>query len=310
MDLRRFFYRTSRSQRTNKSSKENGSPLSPFEALETMFSIYSSRSKFLARIHNDLRGMGNQSFKLFSRLPFFIPAINEACVFLEKQESEPEAIHKLCIRAIRDAERYVKAILIDDLATCNAVSRDLMEIESLILDFSIDSNRMTLWLEQNEFAAKDFAFGSLNKRLKEATNIDKHYATPNYSEYMMHSEHLHVGANSWDFSCGDADTDFHFLCLELSEHLLRICTAVILFTNQGECDEILAKTLQGELSQLNYMRELSHEMNTRANEVLAGEGLKFPDRTIYKISEFPNGLRITPSGEDSQEPEPPPEFEN
>ncbi len=304
MNLRRFFSRTDRSKGTNESLERNGIPLSPFEALETLFGLYSTKSNFLARIHNDLRGMGNQSFKLFTRLPFFLPAINEGCLFLEKQGGEQEAIHKLCIRAIQDAERYVKAMLIDDPATCNNVSRDLMEIESLILDFSVDSNRMTLWLEQNESAAKDFAFGSLNKRFKEAANIHKKYATPNYSEYIMHSEHLHVRANSWNFSCGDADTDLHLLCLELTEHLLRVCTAVILFTNQGEYDEVLTRTLQDELSQLNYMRQLSHEMIARANEVLAGEGLKFPDRTVYKISEFPGGLRITPSDHDSRESEP------
>ena len=309
MGLRRFFSRTGRSKGINDSSEEDGSPLSPFEALETLFGIYSSKSRFVARIHHDLHGMGNRSFKLFTSLPFFLPSIGEGCTFLEKQGAEHLAIQKLCVRAIQNAERYVKAMLIDDPATCNNISRDLMEIEALILDFSIDSNRMTLWLEQNESAAKDFAFGSLNKRLKEAANIQKQYATPSYSEYMMHSEHLHVRANSWNFSCGDADTDFQILCRELSEHLLRVCTAVILFTHQENYDEVLSKTLENQLTQMSYMRELSDKFSARANEVLAVEGLVFPDRTIYKISEFPHGVRITSFGENSQEAESPPEFD-
>ena len=78
-----------------------------------------------------------------------------------------------------------------------------MEIEALIMDFSLEPDRMELWLKQNDTVAKDFAFGTLNKRLKAAIKIPKQYATPSYSEYMLHSEHLHPRADDRKPPIGD-----------------------------------------------------------------------------------------------------------
>lgn len=286
---------------TEESAEDIGTPLSPFEVLETMFGIYAGKSEFVARVYVDVRGMGAQTFKLFTKLPTFLPAIAEGSAFLKNLAGSNEAIERLATRAINNTERYVKAMLVNDPATCNAVSRDLMELEALILDFTFDSSRIALWLEQNESSTKDFAFGTLNKRLKKATGIDKHFATPSYSEYMMHSEHLHVRPESWNFSSGNPDTDLFILCLELSEHLFRVCVAIINFNNPGVLDQESIDELEEQLSQLINFHQLSHKLFTTAKEDLMKEGFEFPDRTIYRISDFPRGIRIIPVDNDEKE---------
>lgn len=300
MGLLKFLSRLVGSHRGEENSERNSKPLPPFEALETMFNIYAPKSRFLTRVHNDLRGMGYKSFRIFTEIPFFLQAISEGCTFLEKNCSEQVALQKLGARSVEDAERFVKALLIGDSATCNDVARDLMEIEALIMDFSLDPDRMELWLKQNETVAKDFAFGTLNKRLKVAIKIPKQYATPSYSEYMMHSEHLHPRADGRKPPLGDETDDFQILCFELSEHLLRVCTAIILFHSRDDEDETLTEARSSDLSKLFSLRGLFVDNMTRLDESLAEQGLKFPAREVYKISDFPAGVRFIPRENDSQ----------
>ncbi len=288
------------SQKSEESSEENSDSLPPYEALETMFSMFAPKFRYLTRIHNDLRRMGYKSFRFYTEIPFFPQTIDEGCTFLEKNCVGEVALQKLGARSVEDVERFVKALLIGDSATCNDVARDLMEIEALIMDFSLDPNRMELWLEQNETVAKDFAFGALNKRLKAAINIPKKYATPSYSEYMMHSEHLHPRANGRKPPLGSQTDDFQDLCFELSEHLLRVCTATILFLSRDDKDETLREALTSEITQLFSLREFFVENLAQLGESLAEHGLKLPTRDVYLISDYPTGIRAIPMESDDK----------
>jgi hypothetical protein len=267
-------------------SEDSGEPLDSISALELLFGLYADKSPLIKEIHEDVQLLGTIALKIFTGLPWLMPALHQGCNFLEFYGTENLAQEKLCARTVKNVARYLKAVLFGDSATCNDISRDLMEIESILLLFAVDPNAVERWLNPNGEGRDEFGFSSIEPILKKSMGIDRGYSRPDFSEYIAHSVQLHPRVLGRMDQTPNDDHHLAILCFEISQHLLRVCLALSLVRFFSGPETATKDFNREELNNLFEADEFARNYLQEMLDELPKIGLEMPQRE--------NGLKIFP----------------
>lgn len=128
------------------------------------------------------------------QIPFWFDGIDEILIALRSICSKTQSgeLKALLIRAEEEVYRSVEAILSDDEQTLNDSSRVLMEIEVLLMEWSLETDRIKEWGESGrDVRHKKYGFGKVLERVKRKKKIDDKFEMPERMEYNIHSMTLH-----------------------------------------------------------------------------------------------------------------------
>ena len=157
-------------------------------------------------------------------------------------------------RARADVEVGVEAALAGYPSVTSDAMRDLMEIEFLIWDLSLDKERIPAWLNADDKSLRrDYAPAAVRTRLKKhgAWNVGSKGES---LDYQAHSAGLHVTPRDVVFKHGFESDDLmrDAAFWELFEHLRRLFEAFVLmraaFPHEAWAD-------MKELNELQYARD-------------------------------------------------------
>lgn len=99
-------------------------------------------------------------------------------------------------RLVSDFETAVEATLSGYLAVAADAMRDVMEIENLLWDFSLDSTLAQQWLTADDKTLRrQFSADAVRKRLHQA-GAGRYQASAEARDYQAHSATLHVTPNA------------------------------------------------------------------------------------------------------------------
>ncbi|HEX8860078.1 MAG TPA: hypothetical protein VGC06_13495 [Actinomycetes bacterium] len=130
-----------------------------------------------------------------TQAPPFLGGVDAALVLLQRAAtrlSAHEAAVILLQRAAADGELSLEALLSGNHSIVSDSARDLMEIEWLLRDFTLDTGRMPVWLAAEEpQRLKEFGPGKIRRRLAQAQHGDPLLVLPDDQEYRVHSRELH-----------------------------------------------------------------------------------------------------------------------
>jgi hypothetical protein len=132
-------------------------------------------------------------------------------------------------RAIMDCEYGLEATLSGQRGIVADLMRDVSEIELLLLDFSLDPDRIAEWLSADRRERlRNFSPARIRERLKEEASDRYH---PHRADYAAHSEALHVTPQSHPFASRGIASDQDGLLADLGfwemfEHARRLLVAV------------------------------------------------------------------------------------
>jgi hypothetical protein len=142
---------------------------------------------------SDLRA--SRLFFFMTQAPPFLRGVDAALVLLQRaatRVSAHEAAVILLGRAAADAELSLEALLSGNHSIVSDSARDLMEIEWLLRDFTLDTSRMPLWLAAEEpQRLREFSPSKIRRRLAQAQHGDSTLVLPDDQEYRVHSQELH-----------------------------------------------------------------------------------------------------------------------
>lgn len=127
-------------------------------------------------------------------IPFWFDGIDEVLNDLRSIRSKTGSgeLKDLLIRAEEEVLRSVEAILSDDEQTLNDSSRVLMEIEVLLIEWSLDPERIKSWGETDQRTRhRKYGFGKVLERVKRKKKVDDKLEMPERKEYDVHSMTLH-----------------------------------------------------------------------------------------------------------------------
>lgn len=138
-------------------------------------------------------------------------------------------LRHLVDRAITDFESALEATLSGQRGLVADLMRDVSEIELLLLDFTLDLDRIDQWLSADRRERlRQFAPARIRERLKEegGERYDPHRA-----DYAAHSEALHVTPLSHPFASRGIASDQDSLLADLGfwemfEHARRLLVAI------------------------------------------------------------------------------------
>jgi len=138
------------------------------------------------------------AFELATMVPMLFPgldAVRKAFDTLSNAtQSKPLAV--LLRRSLRDSGRGIDAILSGDQQTLNDSARVFMEIEVLLREWAIDTDRMEQWLTLDaDDRHRTFGFGKVLNRVKQKLDVDDNLVMPERIEYQAHSANLHPSPN-------------------------------------------------------------------------------------------------------------------
>lgn len=138
---------------------------------------------------------------------------------------------RLVERASQDVCRGVDAAVSGDQATVNDIARSLMEVEALLREFALNIPQVHAWNElgNDHMEGRQFSFGRVVDRLRQAAGEEQGIALPDKVEYAAHSADLHPTPRGRIPSMGVAPDDRDGL-LEASlrehvEHVKRVVGA-------------------------------------------------------------------------------------
>jgi hypothetical protein len=155
-------------------------------------------------------------------------------VVQEAFEADPALrdIASLIRRATAEMETGIEATLSGYLAVVTDAMRDVLEIEMLLLDFSLEPARMEQWLAADSRARwRDFSPGELRKRLRTA-GVGRYANLTNDPDYQGHSEALHVSPHKHPMFLKGIQTEGGDFLVpdggfwELFEHARRLLFAI------------------------------------------------------------------------------------
>ncbi len=138
-------------------------------------------------------------------------------------------LRHLVNRAITDFESGLEATLSGQRGIVADLMRDVSEIELLLLDFSLDPDRIAEWLSADRRERlRNFSPARIRERLKEEASDRYH---PHRADYAAHSEALHVTPQSHPFASRGIASDQDGLLADLGfwemfEHARRLLVAV------------------------------------------------------------------------------------
>lgn len=152
-----------------------------------------------------------------------------------RERATSDAIISLTARMSEDIRRAFFSLANDDPATANDISRDLMEIEVLLLDFARDINSLDRWTNLPTRKRSDaFKYGKVLDRLARGQGVPVPNVLPDAAEYQIHSSGLHPAPEGrlWDSLPDDLYTRMVLLSADLIEHVSRCVTALITLLNK------------------------------------------------------------------------------
>lgn len=138
-------------------------------------------------------------------------------------------LRHLVDRAITDFESGLEATLSGQRGLAADLMRDVSEIELLLIDFSLDLDRVAQWLSADRRERlRRFSPARIRERLKEEGG-DRY--DPHRADYAAHSEALHVTPRSHPFAGRGIASDQDSLLADLGfwemfEHARRLLLAI------------------------------------------------------------------------------------
>jgi hypothetical protein len=215
-------------------------------------------------------------------------------------------------RVSEDVCRGLDCAISGDTASVSDISRDLMEIEVLLREFAHDPSRVRKWNDQadDHMMAREFSFGRVVDRLRQALGEEQGMVLPDKMEYAAHSAGLHptpTGRRAYAW-VAESDSDGHLQenLTDLLEHIKRnIHAALDLIEAAPEDQSVLKFVDEGtgtmavdpppsldawaDVNNVLFMRQL--EMRERLSPL----GIEFLPRSPRKTGE--SFFQVRPSGE-------------
>jgi hypothetical protein len=191
-------------------------------------------------------------------------------------------------RAVADFETAIESALSGYHAVCSDAMRDVMEIELLLLDFSVAPERLGAWLSSDRTTRlRTFSPRSLRERII-GSGLHEVIGTRRVgSDYRAHSEALHVTPYSPPFAFMrkgfQPAEDFVSLdssFIEIFEHARRLGNALLLCANRLTPDSRAELACHGPLPDFELAYERTQEFFT---EFFGALQEAFPDTERFGI---------------------------
>jgi hypothetical protein len=228
------------------------------------------------------------------------------------ERATSDVIISLTARISDDIRRAFFSLANDDAATANDISRDLMEIEVLLLDFARDIKSLDRWSNLPTRERSDaFKYGKVLDRLARSQGVPVPNVLPDAAEYQIHSSGLHptLEGRLWDSLPDDLYTRMVLLSADLIEHVSRCVAALITLLNKhpGLAPPDSDNQGQSDLDILREAREAGREaLRPFLEAAKRVTGLSKP-RGPFSRHESPDGLPARtnprPETEEADDPE-------
>lgn len=226
-----------------------------------------------------------------------VRGLDQAGAFMRgvSAQATSDAIKALTSRISDDIRRAFVSMVSDDAASANDISRDLMEIELLLMDFARDINSLDRWSNLPSREQSDaFKYGKVLDRVGRSQGVPEQMVLPEAAEYQIHSAGLHPtpAGRLWDSLPNDPHTRMIMLSSDLVEHVSRCVTALITLLNQQPdlAPRDFEKEGQPDLDALLEARDVGREtLRPFVEAVQQASGVSEPRRPFSR-HEYPDGL--------------------
>lgn len=212
-----------------------GEPVDPNELYGLLLSLASGTPAFLVEAH---AVRGKRLFVIRTELSPTLQGFNEIVNHAREVEAcfsadaELSSLTFLVKRFRANVEVAVEAMLGGRHGVLAGAMRDVMELELLLRDFSLDTARIVKWLTCDEATRVGyFGPGQVRRRLATALYPGQDVELPDAVEYKLHSKGTHATPNSPpDFdnvlSTDSEPGELLFYSYEIIEHARRFFAAV------------------------------------------------------------------------------------
>jgi hypothetical protein len=189
-----------------------------------------------------------------------------------EKDAELRAVAFLVRRATADFETAIEAGISGYPSVASDAMRDVMEIELLFLDFTLDGSKIDRWLHDRSVRRREFKPVQVRERTKLLHEIAS--ASGVSDDYAAHSESLHVApSRGFPFEekghvAADDILTLDFSFIEIFEHARRFGNALVLLAGFLSPESPAKDATGGTLPALTLALERTREIQTRFLKVL------------------------------------------